>query len=93
MIGRTISRYRVLERLGAGGMGEVYRAHDERLERDVALKMLRTPAGGRLDRDRIRAEARTLSQLNHPGISTVYDVESSTSSSTRNSSPSEDSTS
>jgi TolB-like protein/Tfp pilus assembly protein PilF len=77
MIGRTISRYRVLERLGAGGMGEVYRAHDERLERDVALKMLRSAPGGRLDRDRIRAEARTLSQLNHPGISTVYDVESS----------------
>ncbi len=78
MIGRTISRYRVLERLGAGGMGEVYRAHDERLARDVALKMLRpATAGGRVDRDRIRAEARTLSQLNHPGISTVYDVESS----------------
>ncbi|HKQ20105.1 MAG TPA: protein kinase [Candidatus Eisenbacteria bacterium] len=78
MIGRTISRYRVLERLGTGGMGEVYRAHDERLARDVALKLLRpTTAGGRLDRDRIRAEALTLSQLNHPGISTVYDVESS----------------
>ena len=77
MIGRTISRYRVLERLGSGGMGEVYRAHDERLARDVALKLLRPTTGGRLDRDRIRAEARTLSQLNHPGISTVYDVESS----------------
>jgi len=78
MIGRTISRYRVLERLGTGGMGEVYRAHDERLARDVALKLLRpTSPGGRLDRDRIRAEALTLSQLNHPGISTVYDVESS----------------
>jgi len=77
MIGRTISRYRVLERLGSGGMGEVYRAHDERLERDVALKVIRPAAGGRLDRDRIRAEARTLSQLNHPGISAVYDVESS----------------
>jgi serine/threonine-protein kinase len=77
MIGQTLSRYRILSKLGAGGMGEVYRAHDERLDRDVALKILRAARGTREDRDRIRAEARTLSQLNHPGISTVFDVESS----------------
>ncbi|MGE5176745.1 MAG: protein kinase domain-containing protein [Hyphomicrobiales bacterium] len=76
MIGRTLSRYRVVERLGEGGMGEVYRAHDERLDRDVALKILRMPRGSSEDRDRIRREARTLSQLSHPGISTIFDVES-----------------
>jgi serine/threonine-protein kinase len=76
MIGRTISRYQVKERLGGGGMGEVYRAHDERLGRDVALKILAPGRGTVEDRDRIRAEARTLSRLSHPGISTVFDVES-----------------
>ncbi|HEX7078066.1 MAG TPA: protein kinase [Candidatus Eisenbacteria bacterium] len=77
MIGRTISRYRVVERIGGGGMGEVYRAHDQRLDRDVALKVLRVPRGTAEDRERIRQEALTLSQLNHPGISTVFDLESS----------------
>ncbi|HEU4334215.1 MAG TPA: serine/threonine-protein kinase, partial [Candidatus Eisenbacteria bacterium] len=76
MIGRTLSRYRVLERLGGGGMGEVYRAHDERLDRDVALKILAPGRGTAEDRDRIRREARVLSRLSHPGISTVFDVES-----------------
>jgi serine/threonine-protein kinase len=74
--GRILQRYRILEPLGAGGAGEVYRARDERLGRDVALKILRLegrdPAAG----ERLRREARTLSQLSHPGISTVHDVES-----------------
>ncbi|MEK7314548.1 MAG: protein kinase, partial [Candidatus Eisenbacteria bacterium] len=74
MIGRTFSRYRVVERLGAGGMGEVYRAHDERLDRDVALKVLAPGRGAPEDRERIRREARTLSQLSHPGISMIFDV-------------------
>ncbi|HEU4724224.1 MAG TPA: protein kinase [Candidatus Eisenbacteria bacterium] len=76
MIGRTLSRYRIVERLGAGGMGEVYRAHDERLDRDVALKVLTPGRGAPEDRERIRREARTLSQLSHPGISVVFDVAS-----------------
>ena len=76
MIGRNLSRYRILERLGHGGMGEVYRAHDETLGRDVAVKVLPSDRGTREDRERIRREARTLSQLSHPGISTVFDVAS-----------------
>jgi TolB-like protein/Flp pilus assembly protein TadD len=74
MIGRTLSRYRILERLGEGGMGEVYRAHDERLGRDVALKLLAPGRGTDADRERIRREAQTLSRLSHPGISMVFDV-------------------
>ena len=76
MVGKTISRYRVLAKLGAGGMGEVYRAHDERLQRDVALKVL--PAHILADetaRKRFRKEALALSKLNHPNIATVYDFD------------------
>ena len=76
MIGKTISRYRVTAKLGAGGMGEVYLAHDERLERDVALKVL--PAETLADevaRKRFRKEALALSKLNHPNIATIYDFD------------------
>ncbi len=76
MIGRTLGHYRILEKIGAGGMGEVYRAHDERLNRDVALKVL--PAGTLSDepsRKRFRNEALTLSQLNHPNIAVVFDFD------------------
>ena len=75
MIGQTISHYRIEAELGKGGMGIVYRAHDERLRRDVALKLLSgsmTDHGER--RSRILAEARAVSRLNHPGITTVYEV-------------------
>ncbi len=76
MIGRMLSHYRVVEKIGAGGMGEVYRAHDERLERDVALKVL--PKGTLTDeaaRKRFRKEALALSKLNHPNIATVFDFD------------------
>ena len=74
MIGQTISHYRVLAMIGAGGMGEVYRAHDEQLDRDVALKVL--PAGMLADeaaRRQFRTEALALAKLNHPNIETVFE--------------------
>jgi serine/threonine protein kinase/Tfp pilus assembly protein PilF len=74
MIGQAISRYTVREQIGAGGMGIVYRAHDEQLDRDVALKVL--PKGALADeaaRRRFRGEALALAKLNHPNIETVFD--------------------
>ena len=74
---RRLSRYRLIEPLGEGGMGTVYRARDERLDRDVALKILRQ--GLRDDpeaRKRFRSEANALSRLSHPSISTVLDFDS-----------------
>src|SRR4051812_7718564 len=77
MIERTLSHYRILERLGAGGMGEVYRAHDSRLERDVAVKVLPHDAlGDENARKQFRSEALALSRLNHPHIAAVYDFDS-----------------
>ncbi len=76
MIGRTLDRYRIESKLGEGGMGVVYRAHDTQLDRAVALKVL---PPGLLDpdrRERLLREARAASGLNHPGIVTVYDVRS-----------------
>ena len=76
MIGRTLSHYRVLEKIGQGGMGVVYRARDERLERDVALKVL--PPGALSDaatRARFRREALALSRLNHPHIGVIHDFD------------------
>jgi eukaryotic-like serine/threonine-protein kinase len=77
MIRERISRYRLLEEIGTGGVGVVYRARDEHLDREVALKVLRS--GARTDesaRKRFRREARALSLLSHPGISTVFDFDS-----------------
>ncbi|HEX9902079.1 MAG TPA: protein kinase [Acidobacteriota bacterium] len=74
MIGQTLGHYRIIQKIGAGGMGVVYRARDERLERDVALKAL--PAGALADeemRKRFRREAMALSKLNHPNIATIHD--------------------
>lgn len=76
LIGQTISHYRILESIGVGGMGEVYRAYDERLERDVALKVLRQGMlNGEPARKRFRKEALALSKLNHPNIATVHDFD------------------
>jgi serine/threonine protein kinase/Tfp pilus assembly protein PilF len=75
LIGKTLGHYRVIEKLGAGGMGEVYRAHDEQLDRDVAVKVL--PAESFSDpaaRVRLLREARAAASLNHPNISTIYGV-------------------
>ena len=74
MIGQTLGHYRILEKVGAGGMGVVYRARDEQLDRDVALKVL--PSGTLSDdtaRRHFRKEAMALAKLNHPNIETVYE--------------------
>jgi eukaryotic-like serine/threonine-protein kinase len=75
-IGQTLGHYRILERIGAGGMGTVYRAHDERLDRDVALKVL-PPSGleNEAARKLFRKEALALSRLNHPNIAAIYDFD------------------
>jgi serine/threonine protein kinase len=77
LIGRVVSHYRVIERLGEGGVGEVFRGWDERLERDVALKfLLPRPLQPADRRERIAREARMLSRLDHPAIAVVYDIDS-----------------
>jgi serine/threonine-protein kinase len=70
-----LGHYRLLEEIGAGGMGVVFRAHDDQLDRDVALKLL--PAAAFDDpaaRARLLREARTASRLNHPHICTIHEV-------------------
>jgi serine/threonine protein kinase/tetratricopeptide (TPR) repeat protein len=74
MIGQRLSHYQIVERIGAGGMGVVYRAHDEQLDRDVAIKVL--PPGALADEvahKRFRKEALSLARLNHPNIATVHE--------------------
>jgi serine/threonine-protein kinase len=78
MIGKSIAHYRVTEMLGAGGMGEVYRATDSKLGRDVAIKVLPASVAGDPSRlGRLQREAQVLAALNHPHIAAIYGVEES----------------
>jgi len=73
MIGRTLAHYRIESKLGEGGMGVVCRAHDEQLDRDVAIKVV--PASSLRDasaRARLLRESRTAAALNHPNICTIH---------------------
>src|SRR5689334_14351736 len=76
MIGQTLAHYRITAKLGAGGMGEVYRATDTKLGREVAIKVLPEAFAQDADRmTRFTREAQVLATLNHPNIAAIYGVE------------------
>ena len=75
MIGQTIGHYKIVEKLGAGGMGEVYRAEDTKLGREVAIKVLPEVFTSNPERfARFEREAQVLASLNHPNIAAIYDL-------------------
>jgi serine/threonine-protein kinase len=73
LIGRTLGHYRIAEKIGAGGMGVVYRAHDERLDRNVAIKVLHEAVAQEADRlARFEREAKAVAKLAHPNILEIF---------------------
>src|SRR6188508_1512489 len=74
MVGQNIGKYRVLDRVGRGGMGTVYKAIDETLHREVAIKVLNAELNDPEIAKRFRAEAITVARLSHPGIATIYEL-------------------
>jgi len=74
MVGKTISHYEILEKLGAGGMGDIYKAHDNKLNRTVAIKVLAVANSEGTGRRRFIQEAQAASALNHPNIITIHDI-------------------
>src|SRR5207247_3049389 len=75
MIGASLNQYRITASIGAGGMGEVFRARDTRLNREVAVKILPKDFGSDADRlRRFEQEAKTLAALNHPNVLTIHDA-------------------
>src|SRR6185503_9106637 len=74
MIGQNVGKYRILDRIGKGGMGTVYKAVDETLHREVASKVLNAELNDPEVAKRFRSEAITVARLSHPGIATIYEL-------------------